>query len=278
MDNKISVIMATYNCEKTIDKAIQSIIDQTYDNWIMIICDDGSTDNTYNILKSYEEEYPEKFLIIQNKENKKLPYSLNHCLKYVKTDIVARMDGDDWSMPDRFQKQIDFLKTHPDIDMVGTGMTIFDGEKKIASNIQPTNPQPNDMLHCSCFSHATIMTYKRVYDVLGGYSLEPSVLRCEDLDLWSRFFSCGFKGYNLPEELYVVLEDENAVRRRDFKNRLNTAKTLSKGFKRMGLHGFLCFKTAYGQILTYFIPTGIYKKLHVWKMTQRTKNNTKNIV
>ena len=131
MNDKISVIMATYNCEKTVEKAIDSILAQTYENWVTIICDDGSADGTLEILRRYEREHPGKFVIIQNEENKKLPYSLNHCLQYVQTDLVARMDGDDWSAPDRFEKQVAFLKEHPEYDLVGTGVTVFDGEKKI---------------------------------------------------------------------------------------------------------------------------------------------------
>ena len=266
--------MATYNCEKTVDKAIQSILAQTYTDWVMIICDDGSSDGTLEILNRYKREYPEKFCIIENDRNRKLPYSLNHCLKYVKTDYVARMDGDDWSMPERFERQIAYLKAHPEVDLVGTGIVVSDGEKTLTTIVQPRQPKPEDMLSSNCFSHATIMTYKRVYDALDGYSLDPTVERCEDLDLWSRFFVQGFVGHNIDDELYVILEDENAVHRRNLKNRLNTARTLTAAYKRMGLKGFRCFKKAYFQVLTYFLPMWIYKKLHVWKMTQRTRNHT----
>ncbi len=273
-NKKISVIMSCYNCSNTLKKAIDSIMAQTYTNWVMICCDDGSRDDTLNILKEYQIRYPDKFIIIQNEGNKKLPYSLNHCLEYVDTELVARMDADDWSLPDRFEKQVAFLQKHPEYDLVGTGIQVSTGNEILTTIIQPLVPVPEDMLHCNCFSHATIMTYKRVYDVLKGYSLDPSVERCEDLDLWSRFFAAGFRGYNLPDELYVILEDENAVRRRDLRNRLNTAKTLSKAFKRMNLHGFACFRKAYFQVLTYFIPMKVYKKIHIWKISQRSKRNS----
>lgn len=267
--------MATYNCADTVEKAIDSILTQSYENWVMIICDDGSSDNTLEILNRYKAQYPDKFVIIQNETNRKLPYSLNRCLEYVETDLVARMDGDDWSAPDRFEKQVSFLKAHPEYDLVGTGVIVSDGQNILTKIVQPATPKPEDMLHYNCFSHATIMTYKRVYDTLGGYSLDPTVERCEDLDLWSRFFATGFHGYNIADGLYYILENENAVRRRDLHNRLNTAKTLMNGYKRMGLHGFACYKKAYFQVLTYFVPLGIYKKMHIWKMTQRTKSSSK---
>lgn len=273
-NEKVSVIMSCYNCSKTLEKAIDSILAQTYTNWVMICCDDASKDNTLNILKEYQRRYPDKFVIIKNERNKKLPYSLNHCLKYVKTELIARMDADDWSMPERFEKQVTFLCEHPEYDLVGTGVQVFADNEILTTIIQPLVPVPEDMLHCNCFSHATIMTYKRVYDALGGYTFDADVERCEDLDLWSRFFEVGFHGYNLPDGLYTILEDDSAVRRRNLRNRLNTARTLNKAFKRMNLHGFACFRKAYFQVFTYFIPIQIYKKLHIWKISQSNKRNS----
>ena len=92
MNDQISVIMAAYNCEKTVGKAIDSILAQTYENWVMIICDDGSTDGTMAVLNRYAEQYPDKFVIIRNEKNSYLPFSLNHCLQYVQTDLVALME------------------------------------------------------------------------------------------------------------------------------------------------------------------------------------------
>lgn len=269
MNDKVSVIMATYNCADTVEKAIDSILAQTYQNWIMIICDDGSSDNTLQILNRYKVQYPDKFVIIRNETNRKLPYSLNHCLQYVQTDLVARMDGDDWSTPDRFEKQVSFLKAHPEFDLVGTGVTVFDGEKNIAAIIKTPIPTKETMLHDNAFSHATIMTYKRVYDELGGYSLDPTALRVEDVDLWCRFLAAGFTGYNLPDELYVILENTGAVKRRTFRARLNSARTRRRGYKLMGFRGLTCYKP-YLLVLRVFVPTGLYQKLHAWKLKQNS--------
>jgi len=261
MGDKISVIMAVHNCEKTVDKAIQSILEQTYTNWVMIICDDGSTDNTLEVVKGYEAKYPDKFKVIQNEGNKKLPYSLNHCLQHVETDLVARMDGDDWSMPTRFEIQVNFLKEHPEIDLVGTGVAVSDGEHQIGSIVKTPTPTKETMLTQNAFSHATIMTYKRVYDALNGYSLDPTVLRVEDVDLWCRFLSAGFVGHNLPDELYVILEDINAVRRRSFRARLNEAKTRRNGYRLMGFRGWVTIKPYLG-ILKSLVPAKLYQIIH----------------
>ena len=271
MNDKISVIMATYNCAATIEKSLESILAQTYENWVMIICDDGSSDRTPEILHRYERDYPGKFVIIRNDTNRKLPYSLNRCLEYVQTDLVARMDGDDWSAPDRFEKQAAFLKGHPEYDLVGTGVTVFDGEKKIASIVKVPEPTKETMLRSNAFSHATIMTHKRVYDALGGYSLDPTAERVEDVDLWCRFLAAGYKGYNLPDELYVILENVNAAKRRTFQARLNSARTRCRGYKLMGFRGLTCYKP-YLLVLRAFVPTAVYRKIHAYnlKHTNRT--------
>ena len=270
MNDKISVIMACYNCEKTVRKAIDSILAQTYTNWVMICCDDGSTDSTMQVLQEYKEQYPDKFVIIANPGNKKLPYSLNHCLEHVETELVARMDADDWSLPERFEKQVAFLKAHPEIDLVGTGVTVFDGEKKIASIVKVPEPTKETMLQQNAFSHATIMTYKRVYDALEGYSLDPTVERVEDVDLWCRFLAKGFHGYNMSEELYVILEDMNAVKRRTLKARLNSARTRRRGYKLMGFRG-LCLFTPYVNVLKFFVPSFIYRIAHEWKLNHSNR-------
>ena len=269
----ISVIMACYNCERTLPKAIDSILAQTYENWVIICCDDGSSDGTLSVLRSYAEKYPEKFVILVNDTNRKLPYSLNRCLSAVETELVARMDGDDWCLPERFEKQLRFLREHPEYDLVGTGVGVSDGEKIVASIVKRPVPTKESMLHQNAFSHATIMTYKRVYDALGGYSLDPTVERVEDVDLWCRFLAAGFRGYNLTDQLYVILEDEQAARRRTFRARLNSAHTRAHGYRLMGFRGFRCIQP-YFIVLRAFIPQPVYRVLHMWQLKNgQEKNN-----
>lgn len=268
--------MACYNCESTLRAAIDSILAQTYTEWVMICCDDGSSDGTLEILNEYKEKHPCRFVILENGINKKLPYSLNHCLKYVDTELVARMDADDVSSPDRFEIQARYLADHPECDLVGTGIAVSDGTTTKAVMIMPSNPLPKDMLHCSCFNHATIMTYKRVYDELEGYSLESRAERCEDIDLWSRFMMKGFVGHNIPDPLYTVIEDDGAVKRRSLKSRIKLSKTLRVICKRLDLKGFSALKRIYGQLLLPFIPRPIYKWLHMKKIAKHSSKVSSN--
>lgn len=230
-NGKISIIMGIYNCSKTLPEAIDSILAQTYENWELIMCDDASTDDTYKIAEEYKNKYPEKIILIRNEKNSKLAFTLNHCLKYATGEFVARMDGDDISVPERFEKQIQFLKENPDIHLVGSSMQRFneDGLHDIVS--LPENVDKYILRTKSPFNHATILTYKYVYDELEGYTVAERTMRAQDMDLWFRFYHKGFVGVNLQEPLYLVREDENAIRRRTAKVRINAFKTARIGFK-----------------------------------------------
>lgn len=228
----ISVIMATYNCADTLKESIDSILAQTYTDWKFIICDDCSTDNTYELLKGYEAENPDKFLIIKNEKNSKLPFSLNHCLQYADGEFCARMDGDDYVSPERFEKQVEFLKANPDTHLVGCALRVFD-DKKGLGRIIYCKDEPNkfDLLDAPCFPHAAIMTYTNVYKELGGYTVSKRTVRSQDYDLWFKFFSKGFKGKNLQEPLYFMREDANAFLRRKPRLYLWLIVTKWKGYR-----------------------------------------------
>ena len=107
---KISVIMGIYNCASTLKEAIECIINQTFLDWELIMCDDGSTDNTIKVAQKYVEKYPEKIFLLVNKENRGLNYTLNRCLSIAKGIYIARMDGDDLCSPNRFQREVDILE------------------------------------------------------------------------------------------------------------------------------------------------------------------------
>ena len=92
MSAEISVIMGIYNCASTLPEAIDSIIMQTYTDWELILCDDGSLDDTYAVAEEYRCKYPDKIILIKNDRNMGLNYTLNHCLQYVTGKYIARMD------------------------------------------------------------------------------------------------------------------------------------------------------------------------------------------
>ena len=216
-NQKVSVIMGLYNCETTLPDAIESIINQTYDNWELIMCDDASTDNTFEVAQRYQEQYPQKIILLKNQKNSKLAFTLNHCLQYATGQYVARMDADDQSVPERFEKQVNFLREHPDFDLVSTGIKLFDGKEYYGERVSGTEvPQKEDLVWGPCFQHATIMTYKKVYDALDGYYVSKRTVRGQDYDLWFRFFQKGFRGYNMQECLYIGREGKEFYKRKKY--------------------------------------------------------------
>lgn len=119
----VSVIMSNFNTpEEYLRAAIESILSQTYSNIEFIIVDDCSTDDSLKVIESYTDE---RIIVIKNEENLGITKSLNRALKIAKGEFIARMDADDISFPERFQKQIDFLNKNSEIIVCGTGVELF---------------------------------------------------------------------------------------------------------------------------------------------------------
>lgn len=255
----ISVIMGVYNGEKTLSYAIDSIINQTYGNWELIICDDCSTDGTAKILDKYSK-LDSRIRVIMNKTNLGLAASLNHCLKYVKGEYIARMDCDDISLPSRFEKQLDFLQNNPNIQLVGTYMQEFCGNMKGNIIVNKENPTKYDVPKGAPFFHATIMMHTKTLKELDGYRISNYTVRTEDVDLWYRFFQKSYKGQNLPEALYLVRMDPNAYRRRKLKYMFHASYIIWKGCDLIELpkkYKIYAFKP----ILSWLLPASLKTKM-----------------
>lgn len=183
---KISVIMPIYNAEPYLKEAIESILNQTYDDFEFIIINDGSEDKSLDIIKQYSKL--DKRIKIVSRENKGLIYSLNEGISISSGEFIARMDGDDISMPDRFEKQINFFSNN-DIGILGTLVNVFgdgDAKRKEFSN-EFLNWDPNDtdiewmLLKGYSICHPSLMIKKDILRKLNGYNY--NYLYAEDYDL-----------------------------------------------------------------------------------------------
>lgn len=190
---KVSMIMGVYNCQETVEESIESILHQTYENWELIICDDASTDGTYEKVLSYTKRHPERIRLIRNQQNQRLAASLNRCLAEARGELIARQDGDDLSVPIRLEKQVHFLDTYPEYDVVGTAMTVFDetGTKGVRALV--SEPDRKVLARGTPFCHGTIMMRASAYKALQGYRSVKTTRRMEDIDLWIRFLLLGGK-------------------------------------------------------------------------------------
>ena len=213
--------MGIYNCAPTLAEALDSLLAQTYQGFKVIMCDDGSKDDTVKVAQEYVDKYPGKFILIRNEKNLKLAATLNHCLEYVDTEYVARMDGDDISVPERFKKEIEFLDSHPEYALVSCPMIYFDEGGDYAVGKASGEP-PLSAFNGSPFCHAPVMMRANALNDIGRYTAEPRVERIEDYYLWYKFYKAGYKGYNLPIPLYKMRNDRDAFCRRKAKDRWRT--------------------------------------------------------
>lgn len=217
---RVSVIMGIYNCAPTLVEALDSLYAQTYQDFKIILCEDGSSDNTYEVAKQYQEQH-DNIVLIRNEKNMGLNITLNRCLELVDTEYVARMDGDDISLPERFEKEVKFLDEHPEYAFVSCPMIYFDesGDFRIGKALP--EPQKEDFLYGRTFCHAPVMIRREAYLGVGGYTVSKYLLRVEDQHLWYKLHLQGYRGFNLPDPLYKMRDDRKALNRRNFLNRRN---------------------------------------------------------
>lgn len=270
MSARVSIIMGIYNCESTLAEAIDSILLQTYSKWKLIMCDDGSQDSTYRIAEEYQKRYPEKIILIRNHQNKGLNFTLNHCLEYADTEYVARMDGDDISLPERLETEINFLDTHPEYAIVSCPMIYFDENGEFMRGRGTGEPDVNMMCRATPFCHAPCMVRCEAYESVGGYAVSDKRLRVEDWDLWIRMYAKGFKGYNLSEHLYKMRDDRNAFSRRKMKYRMNEMRVGALAIKSLKLKPILyiyCLRP----IVVGLLPNNTYRILHKMKQSRWKK-------
>lgn len=198
----ISVLMPTYNVERFVGEAVESILNQTWTNFEFIIVDDCSTDRTYDILKKYAAK-DSRIHLFRNEINSKICKTLNKALSHAKGQFIVRMDGDDISQPDRFEKLYDFLQDHPNVDLVGSNtITIDEAGKELGRKAYLLHDRAIQMGNRYMTSIAHIwMARKKVYDILKGYRDIPYA---EDFDFLLRGELQGFHYANVEDYLYSV--------------------------------------------------------------------------
>ncbi len=193
----VSVIMPVYNGEKFIAEAVESILSQTFVNFEFIIINDGSTDNTASILRSYSD----KRIYITQRENKGFAFSLNEAISISRGKYLARMDADDIAYEDRLQLQYDFMETHPEVGILGGQADVIDKVGQITGVMRKPTSWANisKYIEYACpICHPTYFVKRAVYELTNGYRKMPPV---EDYDFLLRAFEKKIVMANLPEKL-----------------------------------------------------------------------------
>lgn len=202
--------MPFYNAEKFLDESIQSILNQTFTDFEFIIINDASTDNSDEVVQKYLDD--ERIVYVKNKENKGIVYNLNHGIKIAKADIIARMDGDDISMPERFEKQYEYLRHHEDITIVGAYAQVIDGngiKKEIMKFESNTIKMSKTFFYIDSFLHPLVMYRKK--DIIDAGLYREQFNLVEDNDLYLRLFFGDYKGVNLDSILLKYRKHSNST-------------------------------------------------------------------
>lgn len=263
MEYRISVLMGIYNCASTLPEALDSLYAQTFQNFKIILCEDGSKDDTYAVAKQYADKH-DNIVLVRNEKNMGLNYTLNRCLEYADTEYCARMDGDDISLPTRFEKEIKFLDEHPEYAIVTTPMKHFDENGIYRVQSGGGEPKLTDFPKFSPFRHAPCMVRTEAYKAVDGYTVAEKLLREEDYHLWIKMYVAGYRGYTLEEPLYMMRDDRNAARRRNFKSRKNEAYVKHLAVKMLKLpfyYNIYCLVP----LIKGILPTWLYLVLYKMK-------------
>lgn len=214
---KFSVLMSIYQKENPeyLAESIESILYQTVKPDEIIIVEDGPlTESLYAVLDSYAGKC--SFIRrVPFKENRGLGLALRDGVLACKNEWIARMDTDDVAKPERFEKQVTFLKNHPEISLLGTGIEEFSKTPDKPDSITILPETPEEILKFAKkrnpFRHMTVMFRRSAVLASGNYR---HFLWFEDYDLWVRMFTCGYKTANLPEVLVSVRADAEMFARR----------------------------------------------------------------
>jgi glycosyltransferase involved in cell wall biosynthesis len=186
MQPLVSIGMPVFNCEKTLNTAVQSILNQTYPNWELILIDDGSTDKTLDIANSYQDS---RIRVVTDGKNERLPARLNQAIELSKGKYFARMDGDDVSYPERLQRQVDYLEQHPNIDLLGSAGVNFDRDGAAIGIVFPKQSHAEICARpWANFAHVLHPTWMGQLSWFKKHQYRPNAIRMEDYEIMLRTY------------------------------------------------------------------------------------------
>ena len=196
--------MSVFNDEKSVGKSIESILNQTYDNFELIIVEDASTDNYKEIIENYRNS-DERIKLFSNNKNIGLTKSLNIALSYSKGEIIARQDSDDISLKTRLKKQVDVLSTNK--YSFSTTRAINSVTNKLMPRFTYYLPQRLVMKYKNPFIHGTLFADKNIFEEVGGY--DENFYFAQDYKFYKDCYNFGKKIIILNEVLYELNNKNN---------------------------------------------------------------------
>ena len=224
--------MPVYNGSEYLDDAIKSILNQTFQNLEFVIIDDGSTDDSLNIIKSYNDN---RIRLIENKDNQGQSKTLNKGINLARGTYIARVDQDDISRSDRLEKQLEFMERYSDIDVCGSWVELM-GKYSDVMNLETRSEDIKiSLLTNQNLAHPAVMIRKSTF-IKHNLYYDPKFIIANDYDLWVRMFEyCSFA--NIPEPLvrHRVHHDQFSKKFGD-KNSYETNKILKRLLNKTGVN------------------------------------------
>lgn len=259
---RISVIMSVKNGEKDLHKSISSILNQSFNDWEFVICDDGSIDNTLELLNEYAQR-DNRFIILHNDKSMGLAYSLNKCINESHSNILARQDADDSSLPQRFELQYNFVSNHPEYAIVGTSWYNIDGDGSVMGENHPLQkPTALQQVRGGQYMHPSWMMRKDMLAKVGYYTVNKYTLRNQDYHLVMKVLAAGMSLYNMHECLYNYTADDNMIRRtRDIRRVKGLMWILWDSYRRNHVP-FWCYIFVLKPLVVHLIPASFMSKYH----------------
>lgn len=197
MNPLVTVLLPVYNGEKYLHDALQSIVDQHFKDFELLIVDDGSTDRSSEIIGSFRDS---RIRVLKNSQRLKLSGALNRGIIEAKGTYIARMDADDIALPERLTRQVDYLEKYSEIGLCGTWVEKFGqgGSSVITYPDSPERVRAYSLFDCP-FAHPTVMFRRKLFSS-HNLSYDGSYYPTEDYELWARALAC-FPAINLPKVL-----------------------------------------------------------------------------
>jgi len=266
-DPRVSILLPTHNGAKWIESSIESVLNQSYSHFELIVINDASTDDTEAIVHGFVHK-DARVIYIANEINLGIQKTLNKGLQLARGEYIARIDDDDvWIEEDKLERQVNFLDTHLDHVLVGTGTIVVNEE---GAELFRFSPPPTDegvrnrLLFKNCFTHSSVMFRKEVALSGGGYREDAVARHVEDYELWLRLGVKGKLG-NLPMHGVRFMLRSGAIGARYKLLQLKNAIRLIQMYKQYYYRSFLAIIFAYiryvGYVLLEKLPKSFQRRV-----------------
>ncbi len=267
----ISVLLSVYNAEKgkNLERALQSVWDdQTLKPSQIVLVEDGPLpDSLEEIVQSFkfkvESEGNSIFTVVKLPENGGLTKALNEGLKYVTGDLIARMDSDDISESHRFERQVAFLESHPDVDIISGSLQEFDAEHECLNvrHYPQTHEECVKFIVKACpLAHPSVMMRKRIFDE--GLKYDERYRMSQDIKLWYDAVLAGYRLGNIPEVTLFFRREGDVFRRRSRAKAWNEFKIYMNGIYRLKGLFTLAYRYPIARYIFRNLPPSLVKRIY----------------